>query len=102
MTISGEKEVRSFIAIPVPDQGIEALQDTVQKLESDIGRSVRWVRPKGIHLTLKFMGDIPAGTVEQVLEALPQVAARFPQSSWLSPDWVSSPIPGVHGCCGLG
>ena len=78
MTTSGEKRVRSFIAIPVPDQGIEALQDTVQKLESDIGRSVRWVRPKGIHLTLKFMGDIPAGTVEQVLEALPQVAARFP------------------------
>lgn len=78
MTISGEKEVRSFIAIPVPDQGIEALQDTVQKLESDIGRSVRWVRLDGIHLTLKFMSDIPAGTVEQVLEALPQVASQFP------------------------
>ena len=78
MTTSGEKKVRSFIAIPVPDQGIEALQDTAQKLESDIGRSVRWVRPEGIHLTLKFMGDIPAGTVEQVLEALPQVAAQFP------------------------
>ena len=78
MTISGEKKVRSFIAIPVPDQGIEALQVTVQKLESDIGRSVRWVRPEGIHLTLKFMGDIPAGTVDQVLEALPQVASQFP------------------------
>lgn len=78
MTISGEKKVRSFIAIPVPDQGIEALQDTVQKLESDIGRSVRWVRLDGIHLTLKFMSDIPAGTVEQVLEALPQVASQFP------------------------
>ena len=78
MTISGEKKVRSFIAIPVPDQGIEALQDTVQKLESDIGRSVRWVRLDGIHLTLKFMSDIPADTVEQVLEALPQVASQFP------------------------
>ena len=78
MTTSGGRKVRSFIAIPVPDQGIEALKDTIQKLESDIGRSVRWVRPKGIHLTLKFMGDIPAGTVEQVLEALPLVAARFP------------------------
>ena len=78
MTISGEKKVRSFIAIPVPDQGIEALQDTVQKLESDIGRSVRWVRFDGIHLTLKFMSDIPAGTVEEVLEALPQVASQFP------------------------
>ena len=42
-----------------------------------LAEHVRWVRPGGIHLTLKFMGDISAGMVEQVLEALPTVAARF-------------------------
>ena len=77
MTISGEKKVRSFIAIPVPSEGIRALQDVVKGLEPEIGRHVRWVRPEGIHLTLKFMGDIPAATVERVLEALPPVAAGF-------------------------
>ncbi len=77
MTTPGEKEVRSFIAIPVPSEGIKVLQETVKRLDSDIGTSVRWVRPEGIHLTLKFMGDIPAGVVERVLEVLPPVAARF-------------------------
>lgn len=77
MTTPGEKRVRSFIAIPVHSAGIQALEETVQRLDSDLGKSVRWVRPEGIHLTLKFLGDIPAGMVERVLESLPPVTARF-------------------------
>ncbi|MCH7841832.1 MAG: RNA 2',3'-cyclic phosphodiesterase [Chloroflexi bacterium] len=77
MTTPVEKMVRSFIAIPVPSEGIEALQEAVKSFEPEIGGSVRWVRPEGIHLTLKFMGDIPPGTVERVLKTLPPVAARF-------------------------
>ena len=76
MTTPGDR-VRSFIAIPVPAEGIQALEEAVKRLDPEIGRHVRWVRPGGIHLTLKFMGDISAGMVEQVLEALPTVAARF-------------------------
>ncbi|GIT42074.1 MAG: hypothetical protein Ct9H300mP11_00100 [Chloroflexota bacterium] len=41
-------------------------------LEPEIGRYVRWVRPEGIHLTLKFMGEIPIATVEKVLKSLPE------------------------------
>ena len=77
MTTPGAKQVRSFIAIPVPRVGIQVLEDAVKSLDSDIGEYVRWVRPEGIHLTLKFMGDIEAGLVDRVLEALPGVAARF-------------------------
>ena len=76
MTTPGER-IRSFIAIPVPSPGIQALEEAAKRLESDIGRSVRWVRPESIHLTLKFMGDIQAEMSERVLEALPPVAARF-------------------------
>ena len=77
MTASRENMVRSFIAIPVPKAGIEVLERAVKRLDSEIGGQVRWVRPRGIHLTLKFMGDIPASTLERVLEALPEVAAAF-------------------------
>ncbi len=77
MTTPSEKRVRSFIAIPVPAEGLQALTATVKRLEPDLGRSVRWVRSEGIHLTLKFMGDIPAGIVEDVLAALQPVAAQF-------------------------
>ena len=77
MTIPVEKKVRSFIAIPVPSERIEALEQSVKHLDEEIGRHVRWVRPEGIHLTLKFMGDIPAATAERVLEALLPVTAGF-------------------------
>ena len=77
MIMPTERKVRSFIAIPVSDAGIQALNDAVRSLETEIGRHVRWVRPEGIHLTLKFMGDIQLGIAQQVLEALPSVAAAF-------------------------
>ncbi len=69
--------IRSFIAIPVPSAELRALETAVKKLESDLGGGVRWVRPEGIHLTLKFMGDIQAEIAERILSVLPPVAARF-------------------------
>jgi len=72
-----EKQIRSFIAIPVPDEGIQALQAVVQDFDAEIGRHVHWVRLEGIHLTLKFMGNIPAGMVDRVLADLPTVTAKF-------------------------
>ena len=77
MTASRDNMVRSFIAIPVPRTGLEVLEKVVKRLDSEMGGKVRWVRPRGIQLTLKFMGDIPALTLEQVLETLPQVTASF-------------------------
>ena len=76
VTTPGDR-IRSFIAIPVPSAGVQSLEEAVKNLDSEIGRHVRWVRSEGIHLTLKFMGDIPAAMVDRVLEALPPVAARF-------------------------
>jgi len=75
--MAGLNKERSFIAIPVSDEGIQALEETVRGLEPEIGRHVRWVRPEGIHLTLKFMGDIQVKTAEDILEALPRVTAGF-------------------------
>ena len=31
---------------------------------------MRWVRPEGIHLTLKFLGEIDPNIVDQILEAV--------------------------------
>ena len=77
VTQPNEKQVRSFIAIPVPDEGIRALKQVVADFDPEIGRYVRWVRPEGIHLTIKFMGNIPAGIVERVLGVLPLLTANL-------------------------
>ena len=77
MTARGGDQVRCFIAIPLPSEGTQVLEEAVKKLDPGMGRHLRWVRPEGIHLTIKFLGDIPAAMVARVLEALPPVAARF-------------------------
>jgi 2'-5' RNA ligase len=58
--------VRAFLACDPPEEvkrGIAAIQ---ARLKKQFGGAVRWVRPEGIHLTLKFFGDIPIGAVETI------------------------------------
>lgn len=69
--------LRTFIAIELSEdlrKEIGLLQD---QLRSQMPRgSVRWVRPEGIHLTLKFLGDTPQEQVDQVKAALSEAAAK--------------------------
>ena len=54
-------QLRLFIAIELPAAVLAALNDAQHSLqrESALAR-LRWVRPEGIHLTLKFLGETPA------------------------------------------
>ena len=36
---------------------------------------MRWTRPENVHLTLKFLGEIPEGEIEQIGAALRKVCA---------------------------
>jgi 2'-5' RNA ligase len=69
--------LRTFIAIELDEElkhNLERLQDHLR--ERVAPQSVRWVRPAGIHLTLKFLGDTPAEKVSQVKDALARAAAQ--------------------------
>ena len=61
--------IRAFLAIEVPLDLRAALsiiqQEVKQRLEgvADRQAKVGWVRPASIHLTVKFLGDIPDGMV---------------------------------------
>ena len=68
MTGPGDK-VRTFIAILIPDKTRRALAECIQQLSGLAPQGVRWVDPEGIHLTLRFLGDIPVERVEHVLAA---------------------------------
>ena len=59
----------------MPDAVKLALSSAVRQIgQADI-RGVRTVRPDGIHLTLKFLGDIEAGRVAEVSEAIDRATA---------------------------
>lgn len=69
--------LRTFIAIELDRELKGHLRDLQSHLREQVApRSVRWVRPEGIHLTLKFLGDTPLAQIDEVQSALSQVAAE--------------------------
>ena len=69
------QEVRAFIAIELPDEVRRGLAGLRKELQRDEHRFVKWVDPDGIHLTLKFLGNIPSGRVTEIARAI-EVAAK--------------------------
>ena len=63
--------IRSFVAIEIPETIRMELRDQIAYLKQDIpSRMVRWVRSEGIHLTLKFLGDVPFEKINQISATL--------------------------------
>ena len=70
------EKVRSFIAIEIP-ASLRARMDEILRTLKQTEGDVKWVRPEGIHLTLKFLGPVSEETLEKVAQAVqPVVAAR--------------------------
>jgi 2'-5' RNA ligase len=67
---------RTFIAIELPPQVRAHLADCQQRLRR-AGGDVRWVRPDIIHLTLVFLGDVPADMLGDLEAAVREAAAPF-------------------------
>ena len=70
--------IRTFVAIELSDKIKRVLSELMQSLHEKDIRGVRLVRPEGVHLTLKFLGDIPVGKVGAVTEALSCVTSHAP------------------------
>ena len=64
------EEVRLFVAVELPPPVTAALGELQAELRRRGLSALRWVRPEGIHLTLKFLGEVPARQVTSVLDAL--------------------------------
>lgn len=61
--------MRLFIAIELPPeikQGIAKVQEQLRTAGANAG----WTRPEGIHLTLKFLGEVPEERVPEIMAAL--------------------------------
>lgn len=65
--------MRTFIAIEL-DESIRRTLGEVRKNSRIRDRSVRWVKPGSIHLTLKFLGEIEP-------EAIPEVSASMERAA---------------------
>lgn len=61
--------MRVFVAIGIPET-IKAGIATVRSRLKETGVDAAWSRPEGLHLTLKFLGEVSAEAVPEILQAL--------------------------------
>ena len=69
--------MRLFVAIEL-DERVKDELITKQGRLAEFDRTVRWPRPEQMHLTMKFLGEVPDDDVEAVCAAAGQVAAQVP------------------------
>jgi 2'-5' RNA ligase len=72
------EQIRSFIAIELPDDVRQKLGDLETRLRTGWQTQVRWVNPNNIHLTLNFLGDIAVDRVGEITGAMAKASAGIP------------------------
>jgi 2'-5' RNA ligase len=73
--MSANERIRSFIAVDLDDPGIKGKITAAQRDLQQTGADLKLVEPEILHLTLRFLGEIPQSTVQKVKEILD--AVRF-------------------------
>jgi 2'-5' RNA ligase len=65
-----QERIRSFVAVDLDDATIRERIVKAEQGLAETGASLKIVDPNIMHLTLRFLGEIPQSTVEQVKEVL--------------------------------
>jgi 2'-5' RNA ligase len=73
-----DERLRLFVAIDLP----EDVRESLGRLQADLRRQglpgLRWTRPEGVHLTLKFLGETPASSLAAIEGALARAVRGTP------------------------
>jgi 2'-5' RNA ligase len=64
------EQIRSFIAIELPEQIKLSISRLQEQLKSKSRAPVKWVDPGNTHLTLKFLGSINAAITGDIIKAM--------------------------------
>jgi 2'-5' RNA ligase len=61
-----QKNLRLFIACLLPQEALSALAEAREQFLKEGAPKLRWIRPEGIHLTLKFLGEVPEARIPDI------------------------------------
>ena len=72
---SSDKRLRLFVAIAIPERVRNEMIAVQRELKPLALGDVRWTNAEQLHLTLIFLGNVPASSVEAVKEFLAEACA---------------------------
>ncbi len=105
-------KIRSFIAFDLSDEKILENISSVQKKLNEAGADLRLVKPQNIHITLRFLGEVPAEIIKNVTEEMEYVEApsfevalrgvgtfpsiKYPRVIWVGIEKGSNELKEIH------
>lgn len=69
------QSIRCFVAVPLDDDVIEAIADVSSRLRGMLDVPLKWVSPAAMHITVKFLGDVPVSQLLEVTDVVRDAAA---------------------------
>ena len=76
MTEPNEKTHRLYVACELPEEVRRTMGGLVESLRAQSDGAVRWVNPQSMHVSLKFLGDVPERQIPAVKMALQEAVVR--------------------------
>ncbi len=71
--------IRAFIAVELPAPVVAQLDEIEARLKAAVPPdTVRWVKADSIHLTLKFLGQVPSDQLDMITSSLRNAVAAHP------------------------
>lgn len=70
------ESVRTFIAVNLPDEVRIRIGEFQKTLQENRG-PVKWVKPEGVHITLKFLGNVEASRISEISKVLEIILRKY-------------------------
>ena len=74
--MTSDQTLRTFIAIELDPQ-LQAVLHQIQEDFKKIGADVRWIKAQNIHVTLKFLGEVPPERIDSVRDLMAKTLEGF-------------------------
>jgi len=68
--VSDEKSIRLFLAVDPSQEVLNEVGRIQERFKKTIQGDIRWVRPEGIHLTLKFFGYVSEADIANISQVV--------------------------------
>ncbi len=70
--------IRSFIAIDLPQPVLGKITEITSYFKTKTpSKALRWVSPDNLHLTIKFLGDVPEKNIEAIKTRISMTASGY-------------------------